>query len=50
MCSYNVTSTGYENYIYKRKLKESIFIQQLDDGKLFNDFQGFDFPAHVMLS
>lgn len=28
---------GYESYTYRRKLKESLFIQQLDDGKLLND-------------
>ena len=28
---------GYESYTYRRKLKESLFIQQLDDGQLLND-------------
>ena len=28
---------GYESYTFRRKLKESLFIQQLDDGKLLND-------------
>ena len=28
---------GYESYNYRRKLKESLFIQQLDDGSLLND-------------
>ena len=28
---------GHESYNYRRKLKESLFIQQLDDGTLLND-------------
>ena len=31
---------GYESYTYRRKLKESLFIQQLDDGKLLKDKLG----------
>ena len=28
---------GYESCTYRRKLKESLFIQQFDDGNLIND-------------
>ncbi len=33
----NCKVLGYESYTYRRKLKESLFIQQLDDGTLLND-------------
>ena len=33
----NCKVLGYESYTYWLKLKESLFIQQLDDGNLIND-------------
>ena len=33
----NCKVLGYESYTYWLKLKESLFIQQLDDGSLLND-------------